>query len=191
VTRNKPPEPLTVEKLAVDCLDARELQRAKAFKNQWVVLSMAEFRWPFVSKMRVARYLIHLEFHNRAVPQQIRVSWTRCFFGNGRPWLHCPFCDRRVARLFRAIPGFSCRVCIGAIYESQRRSKNARAYLQAHRLRQQLGGSRPMLDPIPERPYRMKQKTYRRLCAKITGLELPLIGSRITREPIYIPPLSY
>jgi hypothetical protein len=143
--------------------------------------------------MRAARYLIQLELRNQAVPQQIRVSWTRCNYGGGRPWLRCPHCEGRVARLFKGLGGYFCRACVGnPIYESQRRSKKARAYLQAYRLRQRLGGSRPVLDPVPERPYRMKRTTHRRLCARIEQLERPLIGSRIARRaPIWIAPLAY
>jgi hypothetical protein len=94
--------------------------------------------------MQVARYRIRLEFHNQSLPQSIQVSWTRCHFGGARPWLHCPFCQRRVALLFRGLAGYCCRACCGnPIYESQRKSEKARAYLQAYRLRQRLGGSRP------------------------------------------------
>src|SRR5262249_25756106 len=81
--------------------------------------------------------------------------------------------------------------CIGnPIYESQRRSKKARIYLKAFRLRQGLGGSRPVLDPLPERPYRMKRVTYNRICADIQRLERPLVGSGVvSRAPKWIPPL--
>ena len=193
MTRNRRYHGLTVEKLAVDCLDVRELQRAGIFKDHWVALPMVSLRWPGVEKMRAARYLIQLKFRNQVVLPQIPVSWTRCYYGGTRPWLHCTFCERRVARLFRGMGAYYCRHCIGnPLYESQRRSKKARAYLQAYRLRQSLGGSRPMLDPVPERPYRMRQKTYSRLCMRIERLERSLIGTRLTRrDPKWIPPLSY
>ena len=152
---------MTVEKLAADCLDARELQRAGIFRDYWVTLTAIPLRWPSIVRMRVARYLMLLELENQILPQQIRVSWTRCHFGGARPWLHCPFCQRRVARLFKGMAGYFCRACVGnPIYESQRRSKKARAYLQAYRLRQRLGGSRPVLDPVPERPYRRKEISW-------------------------------
>jgi hypothetical protein len=191
--RNRRRGRLTVEKLAVDCLDARELKRSSVFRDGWVTLPMVSLRWPGVAKMRVARYLIQLEFEDLAVPQQIRVSWTRCHFGGARPWLHCSFCQRRVARMFKGMGGFFCRACIGnPIYESQRRSAKARTYLKAYRLRQRLGGSRPVLDPIPERPYRMKRRTYGRLCARIQLLERPLVRSRaVRRAPKWIRPLAY
>jgi hypothetical protein len=183
---------LTVEKLAVECLDVRDLKRANMFRDHWVSFDVS-LRWPRIERMRTSWYLIQLELRNQVVPQQIHVSWTRCYYGGGRPWLHCPFCQRRVARLFKGLAGFFCRACVGnPIYESQRRSRKARAYLQAYRLRQRLGGSRPVLDPLPERPYRMKRAAYRRLCARIKRLEGPLVGSRIIRRPpIWIAPLVY
>ncbi len=192
MTRNIRRDRSTVEKLAVDCLDVRELQRAGILQDVWVTLR-PQFRWPRIVKMRAARYLIQLELRNQTVPQQIPVSWTRCYYGGARPWLHCPFCELRVARLFNGFSGFFCRACVGnPIYESRRRSKKARAYLQAYRLRQRLGGSRPLLDPVPERPYRMKRKTYGRLRARIEQLERPLVGSRLSRRAaIWIAPLAY
>jgi hypothetical protein len=91
-----------------------------------------------------------------------------------------------------ARPG-GCRACLGhPIYESQRRSRKARAYLQAYRLRQRLGGSRPVIDRIPPRPYRMKRRRYRKLVARIEVLERSLTGSRVLRHaPQFILPLAY
>jgi hypothetical protein len=56
VTRNKRRRRLTIEKLAVDCLDVRELQRAGIFKDHWVALPMVSLRWPRIEKnMRLPR----------------------------------------------------------------------------------------------------------------------------------------
>jgi hypothetical protein len=189
VTRNNR---LTVEELAVDCLDVREAFKAGVLEGGWVNLR-AGIRWPHIRKIRASRYLIQIELQNQVVPQQVNVSWTPCHYGGARPWLHCPFCEKRVARLFKGLSGYFCRPCCGnPVYESQRRNKKARAYLQAYRTRQLLGGSRPAVDPIPERRYRMKEKTYARLCDRIQRLEQPLIGSRVVRHaPLWIRPLTY
>jgi hypothetical protein len=81
---------------------------------------------------------------------------------------------------------------VKSLYESQRRNEKARSYLQAYRTRQRIGGSRPVVDPVPERPYRMKRKTYARLCDRIERLEQPLVGSRVVRHaPAWIRPLTY
>jgi hypothetical protein len=191
VTRNTRYPRLTVEEAAIDCLDVREALKAGVLKGGWVNLR-AGIRWPRIRKIRASRYLIQIELHNQTVPQQVPVSWTRCHYGGARPWLHC-LCGRRVLRLFKGFGGYFCRPCCGnPIYESQKRNQKARAYLQAYRARQQLGGSRPGIDPLPDRPYRMKQKTYARLCARIERLERELIGSRVLRNaPLGIRPLTY
>ena len=155
MTRNKCAASLKIEKLSVDCIDVRELRRAGVFRDRWVTLRPS-FRWPVIEQMRVARYLIQLDLGNQSVPQQIRISWTGCNYGGARPWMHCPLCQRRIARLFKGMGGYFCRACLGhPIYESQRRSRKARAYLQAYSLRQRLGGfaasNRPHTTPtIPD-----------------------------------------
>ena len=183
---------LTVEKLANDTIDVRELHRAGLLAGDWVPLRPS-FRWPSIATMRVARYRILLELRNQPIPQGIQVSWTRCHYGGVRPWLHCSYCERRVMRLFKGLHGYACRACCGSpIYESQRRSTKARAYLQAYWLRQRLGGSRPVVDAIPPRPPSMAQKTYALLRARVERLERPLVGSRVLRyAPRWIAPLAY
>lgn len=182
----------TIERLGLDAVDVRELQREGLLTDEWLALRQP-FRWPRITMMKLFRYRIVLELRNQLTQQSIRVSWTRCHFGGSRPWLHCPFCQRRVARTFRGLGGYFCRACLGnPVYESQRRSKKARAYLQAYRLRARLGGSRPVQDAIPTRPRGMKRKTYERLCTRILQLERPLVGSRVARNtPKWISPLVY
>jgi hypothetical protein len=191
VTRNRANQRLTVEVLAVDCLDVREALKAGVLEGGWVNLR-AGIRWPQIRRIRASRFLIQIELNNQVVPQQVPVSWTQCNYGGARPWLHC-LCGRRVARLFKGFGGYFCRPCCGnPIYESQKRNQKARAYLKAYRLRQRLGGSRPARDPIPERPYRMWRRTYNWIVSEIERLEGPLIGSRIVkRAPLWIRPLSY
>ena len=183
---------LTVEKLAIDCIDVRELKKVGALKGGWVTFPMVSFRCPCIEKMRAAKFMIHIELRNQTVPQNIRIVWTRCNFGGSRPWLICQ-CGKRAARLFKGMGGYYCRSCCGnPVYESQRKSKKARAYFQAYRARQRLGGSRPVVDPIPARPYGMWRKTYARICEQIKRLEQPLVGSRVVRHaPQYFLPLSY
>ena len=185
-------KPLTVEDLAADCLDVRELHRKGLLTERTATLRPV-LRWPQVATMRVDRYVIEINFCDLVTPQSIRLSWTPCHFGSYRPWMLCPHCRKRVARLFKAMIGFFCRACNGnPPYESQLRNEKARAYLRAYRLRQRLGGSKPVIHPIPERPYRMWRRTYNCIVAEIERLERPLIGSRIIkRAPLWIRPLSY
>ncbi len=192
MTRNGQVPRLTVEKLVNNALDVRELHRAGLLAGPWFTLRPS-LRWPSIVTMRVARYRLQIGLRHQSVPQSIEVSWTRCNYGGDRPWLHCPYCERRVMRLFKGFGGYCCRTCCGnPIYESQRRSTKARAYLQAYRLRQRLDGSRPVVDALPPRPLGMTRKTYERLCARVARLEKPLIGSRVLRYASpWIAPLTY
>jgi hypothetical protein len=105
-------ERLTVERLGRDALDVGELNRAGLLAGDWITLGPS-LRWPRIATMRLARYRILLELRNQSVPQGIQVSWTRCHFGGVRPWLHCPHCERRVARLLKGLGGYFCRACLG------------------------------------------------------------------------------
>jgi hypothetical protein len=185
-------EPLTVEQLAVDCIDVRELCRAGLLKDRSVTFRPL-LRWPKVVTMRADRYVIQINFQNLVMPQYIHVTWTGCFYGGARAWVLCPHCRKRVARLFKGMGGYFCRACVGnPPYESQLRNDMARLYLRAYRLRERIGGGRPVIDPIRERPYRIWRKTYDRIRAEIELLEQQLIGSRVLRrEPQWIRPLSY
>jgi|SRR6266567_1338889 len=160
------PQRLTIEKLAVDCLDVRELNRAGLLKDRSV--TFRPFLRPTIQTMSADRYVIQLNLRNQVVPQYIRLSWTPCNFGAFRPWLLYPFCETRVARLFKGMGGYFCRECVGSpIYESQLRNDMARVDLRAYRLRERIGGGRPAIDPVPRRPYRMWRSTYDRFVLKL------------------------
>ena len=88
VTRNSRYTRLTVEELATDCIDVRDLNKAGTLKAGWVTVRTG-IRWPATRTMRAARYLVLIELHNQVVPQQVNVSWTPCNYGGARPWLHC------------------------------------------------------------------------------------------------------
>jgi hypothetical protein len=180
----------TVEKLADDCLDVRELQRAGIFRDGWVTLRPF-LRWSGIVQMRAARYLIQLELSNQVTPQQIRVSWTRCHFGGDRPWLHCSFCKRRVAKLFHGMGAYFCRPCIGnPIYASQAKSTQSRRHFEACKLRLRLDGIASLTAPFPERPRGMHRKTYARLRHRGEKLEAGL-SARLRAKPADYPNLIY
>jgi hypothetical protein len=190
MTQNRRRDRLTVEKLGVDCLDVRELQRAGILGDTWAALRPS-LRWPRIEQMRAARYLIQLELHDQATLQQIGVSWTRCHYGGARPWLHCPSCQRRVAILLRALGGYCCRNCAGnPIYACQGKSTPARRHFEACKLRLRLGGIASLGAPFPKRPRGMHQDTYERLRRRAEGLEREL-SARTKRKPADYPNLIY
>ena len=156
------------------CAIFRRLQRAGILGDSWVTLRPS-LLWPRIERMRAARYLIQLELRNQAIHQQIRVSWTRCNYGGARPWLHCPYCQRRAAILVRALAGYFCRNCAGnPVYACQGKSTQSRRHFEACKLRLRLGGIASLSAPFPKRPRGMHRNTYTRLRHRSEMLELGL-----------------
>jgi hypothetical protein len=105
--------------------------------------------------------------------------------------LHCPYCERRVARLFRGLCGYFCRPCVGnPIYASQTKSTNGRRHFEACKLRLRLGGIASIAVPFPERPRGMHKKTYARLRYRTEMLESGL-STRCKSKPADYPNLVY
>src|SRR5215217_924481 len=99
----------------------------------------------------------------------VRLSWTLCNFGGGRPWFVCPgvvnghYCGRRVAKLYGGGKYFLCRHCYDLTYESRRDGQKYRALHKCQRIRQRLGGSANMTEPFPPKPKGMHFDTYFKL----------------------------
>jgi len=180
---------LTVEKLSD--IDVRELHRAGAFREGNWSFPWAGLRWPGIVRLRTSQYGIEVELRGRSIPQQIQIGWTRCYYGGVRPWLSCPHCRRRVAKLFRGLGGYYCRPCLGnPIYASQSKSTKGRRHFEACKLRLRLNGIASLAAPIPERPKRMHRKTYARLRRKLEKLEAGL-SARFKSKPADYPNLVY
>lgn len=102
------------------------------------------------------------------ISQRIRVVWTGCAFGGGRPWLKCPVsaCSRRVAIVYLArTPLFACRSCHDLTYASQLEDRVGRQIHKARKIQLKLGGGPDLSDPFPSRPKRMHHRTYLRYLA--------------------------
>jgi hypothetical protein len=166
---------LTVERLSADRLDIRELKRCGLLQDDRMSLSTL-FRWPQVSRIIGSRYRLEVEFGGRQTTQRIRVSWTRCHLGGRRPWMHCPYCDERVAILLGAhLGGYRCRDCSGRpLYASQAKSAHGRRHFEICKIRLQLNGNASLLEPFPDRPRRMHRKTYERMKSRALNLEMDL-----------------
>jgi hypothetical protein len=167
---------LTVEALSQDCLRVGDLRKMGALKADWkTFLPRGSLRWPGIRKIRAARYLVQIELHNQTLPQQIRISWTPCPLGGRRPWMHCPYCEKRVAKLLKGMAGYFCRACLGnPLYASQTKSTHGRRHFELCKIRLLLNGNASPLDPFPERPRGMHRKTYDRLKARAQRLEMDL-----------------
>jgi hypothetical protein len=67
VTRHSRFTRLTIEELAVDCLDVCEIHR-RGFLNRYCTPRWPEFRWPKIERIRTDRYLIQIEMRYQVTP---------------------------------------------------------------------------------------------------------------------------
>jgi hypothetical protein len=191
VTSNRRTDQLTIEKLTHDCLDVRFLRREGFFGDGWVTVG-ATLKWPRIAQMRIARYRLILDLRGHTVLQQIRVSWTQVHLGGERPWMHCPHCEKRVAKLYSGLGGYFCHACIGSPpYATQRLSPEGRTHYQACKLRLKLDGQAQLATPFPERPRRMHRRTYDRLKREGLNLEARLSERMRRRFPDYANLVAY
>jgi hypothetical protein len=191
VTRNSRDAQFTIERLAHDCLDIREVRR-KGFLTDRRVEIGPSIRWPKIARVTIERYRIQLNFWRQATTQYVRVSWTKVHLGGARPWMHCTHCEKRVAKLYAGLGGYFCRACVGnPPYASQRLSAQGRAHFKACKLRLLLNGEAQLSRPFPERPRHMHRRTYEGLRREGIDLEAGLSKRMRRRFPDYKSLVAY
>ena len=130
----------------------------RATTNRLPVVDIARVRREF--DLRPGASLVVGEYR-----AELRLDWTACRFGGQRPWLSCPGCRRRCAKLYLTKEHPRCRLCLRLGFPSQNESDVDRAMTRAQRLFQRLGGTGNISNgvPIPPRPKGMRRRTYERL----------------------------
>ena len=111
---------------------------------------------------------------------RVELVSTRPHYGGLRWWFLCPLivaghaCQRRVRKLYLPPGGnyFGCRHCGELNYTSQREADRDRALSKAQAIRKRLGGSPAMYEPFPDKPKRMRWKTYVRWQEKYADAEM-------------------
>jgi transposase len=114
------------------------------------------------------------------------IFWVLC---SGAPWRDLPVCYGPRTTCYNRFVRWRRAGVWGRIMDTLAAAHDARAARGAPTAAK---ARRFVLDPVPERPYGMKRRTYCQLCMRIERLERPLIGSRLARRgPILFTPLSY
>jgi hypothetical protein len=101
----------------------------------------------------------------KSVSSRLKVVWSRCTFGGGRPWLLCPLqtCGKRIAVAYLGrSPVFACRKCHDLAYATQFEPAGRRGIERARGIRMKLGGGPNLMDEFPGRPKGMHNRTYLR-----------------------------
>jgi hypothetical protein len=99
----------------------------------------------------------------QGVEESISFDWTPCNYGGNRCWFLCPRCSRRVAVLYGLGPRFLCRHCYRLPYASQQENSIDRLKRKARKIRESLGASNNLGDPVWEKPKGMHWRMFERL----------------------------
>ncbi len=102
------------------------------------------------------------EEEEQTLRYRVPVVWTPCTFGGERPWFVCPNvrCGRRATKLYLYGSYFICHRCTGLGYQSQREDRSDRLMRRARRIRQRLGASMNLLEPVWQKPKGMWWRTF-------------------------------
>jgi hypothetical protein len=100
----------------------------------------------------------------------VTFSYTSTAFNGWRLWFCCPGCRRRCRCLY-GTNILRCRRCLGLKYASQSERPRWRALRRAEAIRRSLGSTAYGIDPpFPEKPKRMRWRTYEALKRKDEAL---------------------
>ncbi len=112
------------------------------------------------------------------VSQKIYFTYTPCNYGEKRVWFSCPFCGKRCAVIYSGGKHFACRACCDLTYAICNKHPRDRPLIKANKLRKIIGASPGMVNPLPEKPKGMHQKTWTRIKYEIQYLEGRYITER-------------
>jgi len=97
-----------------------------------------------------------------SIEDHIWFTWTPCNYGGRRQWFLCPSCNRRVTVVYGG-KYFRCRHCHNLTYSSQQESQDDRLRRKARKIREKLGVSSNLAEPILFKPKHMHWTTFDRL----------------------------
>lgn len=120
----------------------------------------------------------------------IKLDYTKCNYGNDRPWFICPKCEKRVGILYAKKGIFLCRKCQDLNYNSDRVSGNKmnELELKIYKTQDKLKMKHGIDNYAAKRLKGMHATTFEKLCNEMVDLmmlredEFIRIGSRFMKR---------
>jgi len=113
--------------------------------------------------------------------QTFPISWAQEFPTTKRPWLLCPSCGERRARLFRGFAGYHCRWYLGLWYASQAVCARNRQHQRLAKLCFKIDGQpwqyiESKQITFPKRTKGMHRRRYYKIKGRAADLQKKLVG---------------
>lgn len=106
------------------------------------------------------RYTLTTNGEARDCADRVDLNYSPCNYGKSRPWLICPQCNRRLAKLYLRHARFACRHCQKVAYTSQSEDVVARSWRVQRKIEARIGQNL-------QRPKGMRLATFQRLQLKL------------------------
>lgn len=117
---------------------------------------------------------LRYEANGKRYEYLVRIDTTQPNYGGVRHWWICPNlnCKRRVRILYLARDYFLCRHCQNLTYKSSQSGDDLSSpiYAQMDAIRHKFGAEGGIVDPLPDKPKGMHNRTYGRLLAQYRKL---------------------
>jgi hypothetical protein len=122
-------------------IDVRHLGRQ--FPSDWYnthIIENISFKYPGIKSLILTRKNIQVIFYGGRQGQTLPVTWFKPGLGGYRPVSKCS-CGRGCFRFYLKDGRLACYRCTHAIYASQARNSDTRAYIQLRRIRAYLSSA--------------------------------------------------
>jgi hypothetical protein len=153
------------------CLDVNRMKRTNTlfgwngvlnWRNDFGEITRAVYLKSGVDQMTASGKL-----NQKPWKQTFDITWTPCHFGRARPWFLCPYCFKRVGKLYIGAGGLGCRKCYHLAYSSTREDRGTRIWRKQGKLEAKI----IYYDGEYFKPTGMHRKTFNRLLEQIAALE--------------------
>lgn len=124
------------------------------------------------------RYTITINEQLQTHADRVYLVYTPCNYGKSRPWLVCPRCDRRLAKLYMRGGRFACRHCQKVAYSSQSEDEIDRTWRIQRKIEARIGDKYL-------RPKGMRLRTFDKLvnelfhCQNVRNAAVDVMADRL------------
>ncbi len=112
----------TIEEMLYIDINQHKQYFNKTFINSWYYKGIFKASIKFTLSKKILKFSCKIRDIQKI--GKINIDYTKCNYGNTRPWFICPVCKKRYAILYFNNHSFYCRKCLNLNYKSSQLSKN-------------------------------------------------------------------
>ena len=106
------------------------------FKREGLLTDTSWFSWQWKKRGKLVDSINVSVIDDRIIidGQDIFIEWWSCPLGGKRPWFHCPSCEKRCCKLYKANTSFACKTCLNLVFKAWHERPKKRALRRAEKV---------------------------------------------------------